>query len=425
MGNATTICSDKTGTLTLNRMTVVEGTVAETSFNKEDLPEKFKTAFLGDASIHDHKQKILTALAEGLNINSSADEVKNAKDEIEFVGSKTEVATLNFTRNLGFNYKVDRERLQVVGVIPFSSERKKMATTIKALKDDDFESRLGLRDAPATGADRYWLYVKGASEIVLGSSVSFVDAQGRIQPLTQQYRETFLKTIDVYARGGFRTLCIAFKPVDVPPPADAPKCDDAVSEDSHNLILLAVLAIQDPVRPEVPVAVDECMRAGITVRMVTGDNLATATTIAKECKIVTSDQDVVMEGPVFRTLSPNQLDEIIPKLRVLARSSPLDKQVLVKALKRLGATVAVTGDGTNDAPALKAADVGFGMGVGGTEVAKEASDIVILDDNFASIVKAVVWGRSVYDSVRKFLQFQLTVNVVCVAVVEILVLVLY
>jgi Ca2+-transporting ATPase len=119
-----------------------------------------------------------------------------------------------------------------------------------------------------------------------------------------------------------------------------------------------------------------------------------------------------MEGPEFRALTDEQRREIVPNLQVLARSSPQDKQVLVNTLKSLGETVAVTGDGTNDAPALMAADVGFSMGIAGTEVAKEASDIVLMDDNFASLVKAVVWGRSVYDSVRKFLQFQLTVNVV-------------
>jgi P-type Ca2+ transporter type 2C len=135
--------------------------------------------------------------------------------------------------------------------------------------------------------------------------------------------------------------------------------------------------------------------AGIVVRMVTGDNISTAKSIATLAGIYDPDSDhIVMEGPEFRKLSPDSMDNILPKLRVLARSSPLDKQILVNNLKRLGETVAVTGDGTNDAPALKSADVGFSMGIAGTEVAKEASDIVLLDDNFASLAKAIVWGRS-------------------------------
>lgn len=147
--------------------------------------------------------------------------------------------------------------------------------------------------------------------------------------------------------------------------------------------------------------------------MVTGDNIVTARNIAKECGILTQG-GIVMEGAEFRRLPAEQMERLIPSLDVLARSSPLDKQTLVGKLKEMGETVAVTGDGTNDAPALKMADVGFAMGIAGTEVAKEASAIILMDDNFASIVRAVVWGRSIYDSVSKFLQFQLTVNIVAV-----------
>jgi Ca2+-transporting ATPase len=175
--------------------------------------------------------------------------------------------------------------------------------------------------------------------------------------------------------------------------------------------MVGIFGILDPLRPEVPAAVKVCQKAGVKIRMVTGDSVATARAIARDAGILT-EGGTLMEGHVFRKLSPAEMDLVLPKLQVLARSSPLDKQVLVNRLKFLGETVAVTGDGTNDGPALKSADVGFSMGIAGTEVAKEASDIVLLDDNFASLVKAIIWGRSVYDSVRKFLQFQLTVNVV-------------
>ena len=203
--------------------------------------------------------------------------------------------------------------------------------------------------------------------------------------------------------------------------------------------------MQDPVRPEVPASIKQCQRAGITVRMVTGDNINTARAIATKCGIVTpGDGGFVMEGKEFnkRIRDPHTnevkpdygmgihqvaqvrqdlLDKIWPRLRVLARSQPIDKYTLVKGIidSNISAgreVVAVTGDGTNDAPALKKADVGFAMGIAGTDVAKEASDIILTDDNFTSIVKAVMWGRNVYDSISKFLQFQLTVNVVAVVV---------
>ena len=164
-----------------------------------------------------------------------------------------------------------------------------------------------------------------------------------------------------------------------------------------------------------PDAVKVCQSAGITVRMVTGDNIHTARHIARECGILTGE-GLALEGPAFRAMPEEELAEMLPQLQVLARSSPEDKLVLVSALKKQGEVVAVTGDGTNDAPALKESDVGLAMGIAGTEVAKEAADIVIMDDNFSSIVKSVLWGRSVFCSIRKFLQFQLTVNFVALVV---------
>jgi Ca2+-transporting ATPase len=173
------------------------------------------------------------------------------------------------------------------------------------------------------------------------------------------------------------------------------------------------MGIQDPLRPEVPAAIQKCHLAGVQVKMVTGDNINTATAIAESCGIKTKD-GIVMEGPKFRQLSEEDMDKVIPNLQVLARSSPEDKRILVARLKKIGETVAVTGDGTNDGPALKTADVGFSMGIAGTEVAKEASSIILLDDNFKSIVTAIAWGRAVNDAVAKFLQFQITVNITAV-----------
>ena len=198
----------------------------------------------------------------------------------------------------------------------------------------------------------------------------------------------------------------------------------------NDMTCLCVVGIQDPVRPEVPEAIRKCQRAGITVRMVTGDNINTARAIATSCGILKPGEDfIALEGKEFNErvrdengeVSQAKLDQLWPKLRVLARAQPTDKYILVKGIidshvSENREVVAVTGDGTNDGPALKKADVGFAMGIAGTDVAKEASDIILTDDNFTSIVKAVMWGRNVYDSIAKFLQFQLTVNVVAVVV---------
>ena len=172
---------------------------------------------------------------------------------------------------------------------------------------------------------------------------------------------------------------------------------------TSSLTFLGVVGIQDPVRPGVPEAVRKAQHAGVVVRMVTGDNAVTAQAIATECGIY-NEGGLIMEGPAFRTLSDVDIAAMLPRLQVLARSSPEDKRILVQKLKAMGETVAVTGDGTNDAPALKTADVGFSMGIAGTEVAKEASSIVLMDDNFASILTALMWGRAVNDAVQKFLQ---------------------
>lgn len=229
------------------------------------------------------------------------------------------------------------------------------------------------------------------------------------------------------ASEGLRTICLAFR--DFPAGEPEPEWDNE-NDIVTGLTCIAVVGIEDPVRPEVPDAIKKCQRAGITVRMVTGDNINTARAIATKCGILHPGEDFLcLEGKDFNRRIRNEkgeieqerIDKIWPKLRVLARSSPTDKHTLVKGIidstvSEQRQVVAVTGDGTNDGPALKKADVGFAMGIAGTDVAKEASDIILTDDNFTSIVKAVMWGRNVYDSISKFLQFQLTVNVVAVIV---------
>ena len=226
------------------------------------------------------------------------------------------------------------------------------------------------------------------------------------EPLHETQRQSLTNTINEYASRSLRTIGFVYRDFQEWPPANAQLTEDGdvgLNFLLHDLTILGIVGIQDPVRPGVPEAVRKAQRAGVTIRMVTGDNMQTARVIATECLIYT-EGGIVMEGPEFRRLPVDEMDKILPQLQVLARSSPEDKKILVNRLKAIGEIVAVTGDGTNDAPALKAANIGFSMGISGTEVAKEASAIILMDDNFASIITALMWGRAVNDSVQKFLQ---------------------
>lgn len=410
MGNATTVCSDKTGTLTQNKMTVVAGTVGcASSFGPEWNPELEEedeksgeksnafnnlpptaspVEFLSTIS-SEVKQTLLQSIVQ----NSTAFEgIENG--EQTFIGSKTETALLGFAReHLGMGaVAVERSNATIAQLIPFDSGRKCMGVVIKT----------------ETG---YRMFVKGASEILLGQCTHIVkDANGPLTDtvITPENVDTIHEIILQYARRSLRTIGLLYRDFPSwPPPGAHVQKDDPTQADFGDIftdmIFLGIVGIQDPLRPGVTEAVKECQKAGVTIRMVTGDNLETAKAIAKECGIL-EPGGLVMEGPKFRLLSSAAMDEAIPRLMVLARSSPEDKRILVKRLKELGETVAVTGDGTNDGPALKTADVGFSMGIAGTEVAKEASAIILMDDNFASIVKAIMWGRAVNDAVKKFLQ---------------------
>ncbi|XP_030921154.1 plasma membrane calcium-transporting ATPase 4 isoform X3 [Geospiza fortis] len=328
------------------------------------------------------------------------------------VGNKTECALLGFVLDLKQDYQAVRNEVpeeKLYKVYTFNSVRKSMSTVLR-------NSGGGFR-----------MYSKGASEIILRKCTKILDKNGEPRVFKVKDRDEMVKkVIEPMACHGLRTICLAFRDF----PADAEPDWDSENEILSDLTCIAVVGIEDPVRPEVPDAILKCQRAGITVRMVTGDNINTARAIATKCGILLPGEDFLcLEGKEFNRLIRNekgeveqeQLDKIWPKLRVLARSSPTDKHTLVKGIidSTVGdqrQVVAVTGDGTNDGPALKKADVGFAMGIAGTDVAKEASDIILTDDNFTSIVKAVMWGRNVYDSISKFLQFQLTVNVVAVIV---------
>lgn len=380
MGNATSICSDKTGTLTENRMTVTQGIIADAEYGEGKLSKIVES-------------DILNLLNEAVAVNSTAFESQDpVTNRLTFMGNKTEMALLQQMRLLGFDYANVRCAAKVIDVFPFASERKSMTTVIE-MEDQE----------------RIRVHCKGASEIVLGHCTHWLRANGKEVTISAEDLRDLRRVITEMAGASLRTIAIAYREM------TRNQYDLLERPPLDGMTLLALVGIEDPLREGVKEAVATCQKAGIFVRMVTGDNMITAQSIARKCGILMRG-GVVMEGPQFRELSNEALEGIIPRLQVLARSSPLDKQILVKKLREMGDVVAVTGDGTNDGPALKAANVGFAMGIAGTEVAKEASSIVLLDDNFASIVKAVAWGRCVNDSVRKFLQFQLTVNLSAVIV---------
>ncbi|TDZ46957.1 Calcium-transporting ATPase 2 [Colletotrichum trifolii] len=398
MGNATTICSDKTGTLTTNKMTVVAGTFGSANFSKNSDGEKATGVVQFAQSLPEETKKLIV---QSVAINSTAFEGEE-DGQATFIGSKTETALLQLAKDhLGMQGLAEaRANEEVAQMMPFDSGKKCMAAVIKLPNNDG-----------------YRLLVKGASEILLGYCSEKLDSSDlSIHPLEQSDRHSLETTIETYASQSLRTIALIYQDFPQWPPHNIAATSEGhveLGDVLHDLVFIGVVGIQDPVRPGVPEAVAKAKHAGVFVRMVTGDNAVTAQAIATECGIFT-EGGLIMEGPVFRTLTPEEMDERLPRLQVLARSSPEDKRILVTRLKALGETVAVTGDGTNDAPALKAADVGFSMGISGTEVAKEASAIVLMDDNFTSIVTALKWGRAVNDAVQKFLQFQITVNITAV-----------
>ncbi|KAF7032990.1 hypothetical protein CFC21_044118 [Triticum aestivum] len=385
MGSASCICTDKTGTLTTNHMVVEKVWAAggATTVSTAKGFEEFTSSALSEG--------FAKLLLEGVFQCSGSEVVRGKDGKTSVMGTPTESAILEFGLGVEKNTCIEHTAAAKLKVEPFNSVKKTMGVVV----------------ASPNAGGRPRAFLKGASEVVLRRcSNVVVDRHGSIVALTEKnYMKQVAGAIDKFACEALRTLCLAYQDVGG---------ENEVPNDGYTLI--AVFGIKDPLRPGVREAVRTCHVAGINVRMVTGDNISTAKAIARECGILTAD-GVAIEGPEFRQMSPDQMRAIIPKIQVMARSLPLDKHTLVTNLRGMfNEVVAVTGDGTNDAPALHEADIGLAMGIAGTEVAKENADVIIMDDNFSTIINVAKWGRSVYINIQKFVQFQLTVNVVALMV---------
>lgn len=355
MGATTVICTDKTGTLTQNQMKVDDIKVYATNVSDN-------------------------VINEGFAVNSTASIDFSIVTKPQVLGNPTEGALLLWLSSKGIDYRMLRESVNIVKELPFSTERKYMATIVES----------------AAIPDKKVLYVKGAPEIIFNiCKISDVD------------KGTVDKQLITYQERAMRTLGFAYQVLEN---------DDTVIENDKliagSLHFIGIAAIADPVRADVPNAVKECLNAGINIKIVTGDIPGTAKEIGRQIGLwsSTDTDNNIITGPEFEELTDEQLLDRIEDLKIIARARPMDKKRLVEALQKKNQVVAVTGDGTNDAPALHTAHVGLSMG-DGTSVAKEASDITIIDNSFSSIGKAVMWGRSLYQNIQRFLLFQLTVNV--------------
>lgn len=360
IGCINVICSDKTGTLTENRMTVLQVCDHGELKQPQDVAD--------------------TPLLSNFSLNSTAD-IGIENNTYTFIGNPTECALLVATDKAGKDYQQIRKSFGIVHVYPFSSDTKNMTTV-------------------ARGENGYIVYTKGSPEKILAMCA-----------ISEQEKKQYEEQIIAFQEKACRVIGFAHKEI-----SDCPDFETDRAQIESGLIFDGFTAIADPLRKEVYDAVRSCRKAGIDVKMLTGDNIVTATAIANDLSLL-DENHIAVEAKDIDALSEDELSALLPKIRVIARSTPVIKMRVVKALKAMKCVVAVTGDGINDAPAIKNADIGLAMGISGTEVSKEASDVVLLDDSFSTIVKAIQWGRGIYENFQRFILFQLTVNLSSVVVV--------
>jgi Ca2+-transporting ATPase len=391
MGSVTVVASDKTGTLTQNRMEVVEAFAFNAHYAS--------AAALGAAlAAHPGAQRRLGA---ALALNSTAELLGGGADgePTRYLRSPTEGALLLLARRHlgGLDYAAERAAATQLARRPFNKATKFMATAAAA---------------PARDGGGAAIYVTGAPEVLLERVVEVQQLDSSMAPAAPEVRCALLAAVDTMAVKGLRVVAVAYRRV--PAAAAAGPRDALLALGDGGLTLLGLFGIADPLREGVAGAVRRVKGAGLRVMMVTGDHPLTARTIAAQAGIlVPGEFDGVIEGAAYRAMRDAAARRaLLPRLAVLARCSPTDKLLLVSDLQASGDIVSVTGDGTNDALALRKADVGLAMGIAGTDVAKDAADIIIMDDEFASIVATIRWGRSIKENIRKFLTFQLTINIV-------------
>ncbi|KAL1539715.1 Calcium-transporting ATPase 12, plasma membrane-type [Salvia divinorum] len=387
MGSATVICTDKTGTLTLNQMKVTKFCLGGKEIRQDSIAHNLRELFY-----------------QGVAFNTTGSIYKpKSGNAVEYSGSPTEKAILSWAvEDLGMDVEKLKQSYTVLHVETFNSDKKR--------------SGVSLRSDIQNCSYVHW---KGAAEMVLAMCSSYYQHTGEIKAMSKDKMTEFENIIQGMAASSLRCIAFACKEIQY----ESTSNEITISQNNlteENLTLLGIVGMKDPCRSGAKKAIESCKFAGVAIKMITGDNIFTAKAIATECGILDANQHVasgeVVEGAEFRNYTDEERRLKIKNIKVMARSSPLDKLLMVRCLKQAGEVVAVTGDGTNDAPALKEADVGLSMGIQGTEVAKESSDIVILDDNFSSVATVLLWGRCVYNNIQKFIQFQLTVNVAALVI---------
>ncbi len=403
IGSATIICTDKTGTLTQNKMRAIWFFAGMKEFDRDHVDDLVNSPEWN-------------RFVDGIAINTEANLNIVEQSEVVGIGNPTECSLLMLLHENGVDYRDNRDKYPRIHELSHNSQRKMSMVMVKREKGKREEGEKGIY---------HQCFMKGAPERIL-ENCSGVLVGGNVEPI-EQYRDAIEAALVKASEQALRVIALSER-------VSEGVCDFEKEPErcihcgTH--VLVGLVGIADPIRPEVAAAVQTCFDAGIQVKMITGDALPTAVAIAKQAGILQEDRgqrvedrkgitdyelgnrEAVLTSEQFAKISDDDLPEVAENLRVLARSTPMDKLRLVKALHKRGEVVAMTGDGTNDAPALKHADVGLSMGIAGTEVAKEASDIVLMDDNFKSIVTGVWWGRTLYKNIQKFLQFQLSVNVV-------------
>lgn len=383
LGSVTVICTDKTGTLTKNEMTVREIVIGDRVIRVTGSGYEPKGKFyINEKEIDVRKDRVLERLIEiGLYCNDA--KLIRENNNWSIIGDPTEAALIVLAAKAGYNVEKCRKDYPRVGEIPFDSIRKRMST-VNLTKDG-----------------RKMVYVKGAPEILI-NLCKYIEDENGIRELTEEDKKKVMENTSRLAEKALRTLAFAYKYF--------PRNHFEEEDIEKDLIFVGIVGMIDPPRPEVPEAIKKARHAGVKVIMVTGDHKSTATAIAREIGLIDKEDSLVLTGKDIDSMNDKDFLAIVDRVSVFARVSPEHKIRIVDALKKKGHIVAMTGDGVNDAPSVKRADIGIAMGIRGSDVTREAADMILADDNFSTIVKAIEEGRAIYDNIRKFIRLLLSAN---------------